>query len=171
MANPEMPGAQQQDLGAVLPRERPDPIAASGASFGEHGDERARRRPAESESPAERRPAEPARSGLPLLARVLLADLGVVIVALIALTVVEVQRLGGEATLHLRRQAYAEDLAVLFLVAAVFGVVAYLLLRAGRSKVAIVQAVVTALVLTVAITSAVAGNPKPSQVTPIERDQ
>ncbi|OLE20774.1 MAG: hypothetical protein AUG49_23795 [Catenulispora sp. 13_1_20CM_3_70_7] len=140
MANPEIPGVQQQDLGAAEYSER-------------------------------RHPAEASRTGLPLLARVLLADLGVVIVALVVLVIVEVQRLGSDASLHLRRQAYAEDLAVLFLVTAVFGVVAYLLFRAGHTKVAIVQAAVTALVLSVAITSAAAGSPKPSPVTPIEQDQ
>jgi hypothetical protein len=150
MANPEMSGAQQQDLGAVPPQGRPESVDAPVTSFRER--------------------SESSRAGLPLLARVLLADLGVVIVALIVLTVVEVQRL-GDASLHLRRQAYAEDLVVLFLVAAVFGVVAYLLLRAGHARVAIVQAVVTALVFGVAVTSAVAGNPKATQVTPVDQDQ
>lgn len=190
MANPEMPSVQQRDLGTVPPQGHPDSIehrgplsagpestasdqdpsasaaAADAAAVEPAASMRAPRRPAGTAD----HPADPPQPRLPLLARVLLADLGVVIVALVALTIVEVQRLGG-ASLHLRRQAYAEDLAVLFLVAAVFGVVAYLLLRVGHTKVAIVQTLVTALVLTAAITSAVAGNPKPSQVTPIEQDQ
>jgi hypothetical protein len=199
MANPEMPGVQQRDLGAVPPQGRPELVEQQGSMAG--GDESTggyesaagSREPAastaafvepsgppgppgpseQSETMHARRtppPPQPTASRLPLLARVLLADLGVVIVALIALTVVEVQRL-GDASLHLRRQAYAEDLVILFLVAAVFGVVAYLLLRAGRTRVAIVQAVVAALVLGVAVTSAVAGNPKATQVTPVDQDQ
>ena len=98
---------------------------------------------------------------MPLLARVLLADLAVAVVGLVVLFVIEVQRF-GEAGLHLRREAWAEDLAVLFGVSALFGVVTYLLFRAGRSRVGIAQAVVTALILAVAVTSAATGDPKPT---------
>lgn len=150
MANPEMSSAQEQGLGAV---------------------------PSQASRPDARQPdLDPAGAGaeepgkrLPLMARVLLADLGVAIVALIALTVIEVQRL-GEAGYHLRQRAYAEDLVVLFLVVAVFGVVTFLLMRAGQARVALVQAVVTAVVLGLAVTSAVAAVPKPDPVT-VEQDQ
>jgi len=104
---------------------------------------------------------------MPLLARVLLADLAVVVVGLILLFVIEVQRL-GDASLTLRRRAYAEDLVLLFGIAVVFGVVTYLLVKAGRMRVAIVQGVVALLVLGVAVASTVSGAPKPSQVTPVE---
>ncbi|NUP52553.1 MAG: hypothetical protein HOW97_35300 [Catenulispora sp.] len=104
---------------------------------------------------------------LPLLARVLFADIGVAIVALIALTVIEVQRM-GEPTMSLRRQAYAEDLVVLFGVAVIFGIVALVLLRTQHTRVGLVQAVVTALVLGVAITSAATGVPKPITVEDVD---
>ena len=154
MANPEMSSAQEQGLGAVPPqgtlRESAQPDDGSAGVVG--GTEQ-----------ASVVGNEQGGRTLPLTARVLLADLGVAILALIALTFIEVQRM-GEASLHLRRQAYAEDLVVLFVVAAVFGVVTFLLFRAGHLKAAIVQAVVTALVLSVAITSAATGNPKPVTV-------
>ncbi|NUR25293.1 MAG: hypothetical protein HOV83_05495 [Catenulispora sp.] len=166
MANPEMSSAQEQSLGAVPPQamladvgnpagEPPEAYELSAAGTGEGLRSTSR-------APSAAHPESAGRT-LPLIARVLLADLGLAILALIALTFIEVQRM-GEASLHLRRQAYAEDLVVLFVVAAVFGVVTFLLFRAGRLKVAIVQAVVTALVLGVAITSAATGNPKPVTV-------
>ena len=98
---------------------------------------------------------------MPLTARVLLADFAVAVAALILLFVIEVQRF-GDARLHLRREAWAEDLIVLFAVTAVFGVVTALLVRAKHARVAIVQAVVTALVLVAAVTSAATGDPKPT---------
>ena len=130
----------------------------------------AAQQPANTRQPAEprRRPApapaaayEPEVERMPLLARVLLADFAVAVVALVVLFVIEVQRF-GDATVHLRRQAWIEDLAVLFLVSVLFGVVTFLLFRAGRTRVALVQAVVTALVLIAAITSAATGDPKPT---------
>ena len=98
---------------------------------------------------------------MPLIARVLLADFAVAIAALILLFIIEVQRF-GDAGMPLRRRAWGEDLAVLFAVSVLFGVVTLLLVRARHVRVAIVQAVVTALVLTAAITSAATGNPKPT---------
>lgn len=124
------------------------------------------RKPAEARQPAEARrrsPAsyEPEPERMPLTARVLLADFAVAVAALILLFVIEVQRF-GDARLHLRREAWAEDLIVLFAVTAVFGVVTALLVRAKHARVAIVQAVVTALVLVAAVTSAATGDPKPT---------
>lgn len=124
------------------------------------------RKPAEARPPAEarRRPPasyEPEPERMPLTARVLLADFAVAVAALILLFVIEVQRF-GDARLHLRREAWAEDLIVLFAVTAVFGVVTALLVRAKHARVAIVQAVVTALVLVAAVTSAATGDPKPT---------
>ena len=104
---------------------------------------------------------EPDDERMPLMARVLLSDLAVAIVALVALFVIEVQRF-GDASLHLRREAWTEDLVVLFGVSVVFGVVTFLLFRAGHRRVALVQTVVTALVLAAAITSAATGDPKPT---------
>lgn len=98
---------------------------------------------------------------MPLLARVLLADFAVAVVALVALFIIEVQRFDN-ATVHLRRRAWIEDLTVLFLVSVLFGVVTFLLFRAGRTRIALVQVVVTALVLIAAITSAATGDPKPT---------
>ncbi|WP_194920082.1 hypothetical protein [Catenulispora rubra] len=117
-----------------------------------------RRRPAPAPAPSS---YEPEAERMPLMARVLLADLAVAVVALVALFVIEVQRF-GDATLHLRREAWAEDLVVLFGVSVVFGVVTYLLFRARHLRVAIVQTVVTALILAAAVTSAVTGDPKPT---------
>ena len=98
---------------------------------------------------------------MPLLARVLLADFAVAVVGLILLFIIEVQRF-GDASMPLRRRAWGEDLVVLFGVSVLFAVVTLLLIRARHARVAIVQAVVTALVLTAAITSAATGNPKPT---------
>lgn len=98
---------------------------------------------------------------MPLLARVLLADFAVAVVGLVLLFIIEVQRY-GVASMSLRRRAWGEDLAVLFGVSVLFGVVTLLLIRARHVRVAVVQAVVTALVLTAAITSAATGNPKPT---------
>jgi hypothetical protein len=161
MANPEMSSAQEQGLGAVSPQGVGESASGDDAS-GPAGADSFGERPETSELSGAAQ-GLPRPRPVPLMARVLLADLGVAIVALVTLTLIEVQRM-GQASLHLRRQAYAEDLVVLFLVAVVFGVVAALLLRAGRIKVAIVQAVVTALVLGVAVTSAVTGAPKPVTV-------
>ncbi len=98
---------------------------------------------------------------MPLLVRVLLADFAVAVVGLILLFFIEVQRF-GDASMPLRRRAWGEDLAVLFAVSVVFGVVTFLLIRARHVRVAMVQAVVTALVLTAAITSAATGDPQPT---------
>jgi hypothetical protein len=176
MANPEMSSAPEHTIGAVPPQASgtedlgaavPDGVTAGsdGSAFSEPGspDSRPRSTPSQTFESSE-------LSGrrLPLVARVLLADLGVAIVALIALTVIEVQRL-GEPSMSLRRHAYAEDLVVLFVVAAVFGAVTFLLFRTGNRKAALVQAVVTALVLGVAVTSAATGSPKP--IPPATQDQ
>ncbi|MFD0632667.1 hypothetical protein [Catenulispora yoronensis] len=117
--------------------------------------------------PAPTAPAVPESGSLSVLGRVFLADVGIAFFALIALVVIEVQRM-GEAGMSLRRQAYVEDLAVLFVVAVVFGFITFVLTRLGHAKVAIVQGLVTALVLGVAITSAATGYPKPVTV---EQDQ
>jgi hypothetical protein len=98
---------------------------------------------------------------MPILARVLLADFVVAVAGLILLFIIEVQRY-GVASMPLRHRAWGEDLAVLFGVSVLFGVVTLLLVRARHARVAIVQAVVTALVLTAAITSAATGDPKPT---------
>ena len=66
--------------------------------------------------------------------------------------------------LPLRRRAWQEDLVVLFAVTVVFGVVTYLLVRARHTRVVVVQAIVTALILTAAVTSAATGDPKPTAV-------
>jgi hypothetical protein len=98
---------------------------------------------------------------MPLIARVLLADFAVAVVGLILLFIIEVQRY-GDASLTLRRRAWGEDLVVLFTVSVVFALVTLLLVRARHARVAIVQAIVTALVLTAAITSTATGDPKPT---------
>lgn len=196
MANPEMSSAPEHTLGAVPPQASV-PEDAGGAvsdaaaitSAGDPGSPVGNAGPVISASSATPNasqasqtshtshtsqisqtfePSELSGRRLPLVARVLLADLGVAIVALIALTVIEVQRL-GEPSMSLRRHAYAEDLVVLFLVAVVFGAVTFVLFRTGKRKAAVVQAVVTALVLGIAITSAATGSPKP--VPPAEQDQ
>ena len=193
MANPEMSSAPEHTLGAVPPQASV-PEDAGGAvsdaaaitSAGDPGSPVGYAGPVTSASSATPNtsqashtshtsqisqtfePSELSGRRLPLVARVLLADLGVAIVALIALTVIEVQRL-GEPSMSLRRHAYAEDLVVLFLVAVVFGAVTFVLFRTGKRKAAVVQAVVTALVLGIAITSAATGSPKP--VPPAEQDQ
>jgi hypothetical protein len=101
---------------------------------------------------------------MPLMARVLLGDLAVAVVALVVLFVIEVQRF-GDASFHLRREAWGEDLGVLFGVTILFGVVTFLLIRARHLRVAIIQAVVTALVLAAAVTSAATGDPQPTPDT------
>jgi hypothetical protein len=174
MANPEMSSTQEQGLEAVPPQGRPvevDPAGGGGAAAGVGpavvaeptiaGEaagaaevQRPRRAPAALAEP------EP-ESRLPLMARVLLSDLAIAVIGLIFLVFIEVQRM-GEASLHLRRRAYAEDLIVLFAVAAILGLITFFLFKARHVRVAIVQAVVTALVLTVAVTSGVTGNPQPT---------
>ncbi|MBS2537347.1 hypothetical protein KGQ20_31785, partial [Catenulispora sp. NF23] len=104
---------------------------------------------------------DPEPERMPLIARVLLGDLAVAVIALVVLFVIEVQRF-GDASLGLRRRAWQEDLVVLFVVTAVFAVITYLLIRARHTRVFLVQAVVTALVLAAAVTSATTGDPKPS---------
>lgn len=179
MANPEISSTQEPGLAAVPAQGGPadaveatqsaegaQPVEASGAATVRQGwapgesaagqSTESRRRPAPAQAVYE---AEPER--MPILARVLLADLAVAVVALVVLFVIEVQRF-GDATLHLRREAWGEDLVVLFGVSVVFGVVTYLLFRAGHLRVAIVQTVVTALILAAAVTSAATGDPKPT---------
>lgn len=151
MANPEIPGAQEEAAAEVA--EAREGTVTTQATVA-----------APEVTPTRRQPAdgyEPESERLPLLARVLLADFAVAVIALVGLFVIEVQRY-GDASLHLRREAWGEDLAVLFGVSLVFGGVTFLLIRARHSRVAIVQAVVTALVLTAAITSAATGDPKPT---------
>lgn len=177
MANPEISSTQEPGLAAVpaqggpadaaeavKPVEAAKPVEASGTAAVNQGQARVEGEAGPAAEPR-RRPApssyEPEPERMPLLARVLLADLAVAVVALVVLFVIEVQRF-GDATLHLRRQAWTEDLVVLFGVAVVFGVVTYLLFRAGHLRVAIVQTVVTALILAAAVTSAVTGDPKPT---------
>lgn len=187
MANPEMSSTREQGLAAVPPQGGPvdSAAAAAAAALSEPSPESGPNpkpfpesetsleseqssepeQSSESEAPPRRSKAsaayEPDTERMPLMARVLLADLAVAVVALVVLFVIEVQRF-GDASLHLRRQAWGEDLVVLFGVTAVFGAVAYLLIRARHARVAIVQAVVTALVLAAAVTSAATGNPKPN---------
>lgn len=130
------------------PRRESKPVAADGP-----------RRSAPAPSQASSYEPEPER--MPLIARVLLADFAVAVAGLILLFIIEVQRF-GDASMALRRRAWGEDLAVLFTVSILFGVVTLLLVRARHARVAIVQAVVTALVLTAAVTSAATGDPKPT---------
>jgi hypothetical protein len=170
MANPEISSTQEPGLAAVPAQggpanaadaaEVPETAAAGQGQASVAGDARPRAEPRRRPAPASYEP-EPER--MPLVARVLLADLAVAVAALILLFVIEVQRF-GDASLHLRREAWTEDLVVLFGVSVVFGVVTYLLFRGGRARVAIVQAVVTALILTAAVTSAATGDPKPTSV-------
>jgi hypothetical protein len=104
---------------------------------------------------------------IPLAVAVLLADLGVAFVALIGLIVIGLQRY-GDTSMGPRRHAYAEAITVIFLVAAVFGVVAVALFRAKRGRVAVIQAVVTALIISVGTYAAIAGRPgaDPAVVSP-----
>jgi hypothetical protein len=179
MANPEMSSTQEQGqdqgLVAVPPQGRPveaDPadsgetavVAVEAVSPPEAVSQTAAVSPAEAARPR-RAPAaefdpEP-ESRLPLMARVLLSDLAIAVIGLIFLVVIEVQRM-GEASLPLRRRAFAEDLVVLFAVTAILGLITFFLFKARHVRVAVVQAVVTALVLTVAVTSAATGNPQPT---------
>ncbi|MEZ0115862.1 hypothetical protein ABH920_009904 [Catenulispora sp. EB89] len=170
MANPEISSTQEPGLAAVPAQGGPagpaDAVEASGTAAVSQGEAPIEGDEAGQAPEPRRRPApssyyEPEPERMPLLARVLLADLAVAVVALIVLFVIEVQRF-GDATLHLRREAWTEDLVVLFGVSVVFGAVTYLLFRAGHLRVAIVQTVVTALILVAAVTSAVTGNPKPT---------
>ena len=177
MANPEMPGAQEEATAEAVPAAEagvvaapveptaPDAAAETAAAPPEATMPEVPRPRSESADDAPRRPApssyEPQPERMPLMARVLIADFAVAVIALIALFVIEVQRF-GDATLHLRREAWAEDLAVLFGVSVLFGLVTFFLIRARHARVAIVQAVVTALVLAVAVTSAATGDPKPT---------
>ncbi|WP_143765432.1 hypothetical protein [Catenulispora acidiphila] len=182
-----MPGTQKEDAASATEATHPSPAAEpttatpevprprresaeAKRSVVDAGESAAAQSPANTRQPAEprRRPAsapaaayEPEPERMPLLARVLLADFAVAVVALVVLFIIEVQRF-DDATVHLRRQAWIEDLAVLFLVSVLFGVVTFLLFRAGRTRVALVQVVVTALVLIAAITSAATGDPKPT---------
>jgi hypothetical protein len=162
MANPEMSSTQEQGLAAVPPQGRP-------ADAAEAPEKTEAPEALAAPAPPRRRPApayEPEPERMPLMARVLLADLAVAVVALIVLFVIEVQRF-GDASLTLRRRAWGEDLFVLFGVAVVFGVVACLLAKARHTRVVVVQAIVTALVLAAAVTSAATGNPKPSPDSPV----
>jgi hypothetical protein len=109
---------------------------------------------------------DPEPERMPLMARVLLGDLAVAVVGLVALFVIEVQRF-GDAGLSLRRRAWHEDLVVLFVVTGIFAAVTFLLARARHLRVFIVQAIVTALVLTAAITSVATGDPKLSPNDPV----
>ena len=149
-AQPSQPAQPPQAAQPAQPAQPPQ--AAQPAEAARQPAEARRRSPASYEPEPER---------MPLTARVLLADFAVAVAALILLFVIEVQRF-GDARLHLRREAWAEDLIVLFAVTAVFGVVTALLVRAKHARVAIVQAVVTALVLVAAVTSAATGDPKPT---------
>lgn len=154
MANPEISSTQEQGLAAVPPQGRPAGAEAI----------RQESRASEISATARARVIESDEERLPLTARVLLGDLAVAIVALVVLFVIEVQRF-GDASFHLRREAWGEDLAVLFGVSAVFGGITFLLARARHLRVAVVQAVVTALVLAAAITSAATGDPQPTPDT------
>lgn len=178
MANPDMPGTQEEAAAVASPTEADAAAEATDAGHAVKAAEapeagsatpevpRPRREPEPAGEGAPRRPApapsyEPEPERMPLLARVLLADFAVAVVGLILLFIIEVQRY-GDAGMPLRRRAWGEDLAVLFTVSVLFGVVTLLLVRARHGRVAIVQAVVTALVLTAAITSAATGEPKPT---------
>ena len=165
MANPEISSTQEQGLAVVPPQGRPaDAASAAGAANTADTADTANAAEAPEAPGARRFPAlasDPESERMPLMARVLLADFAVAVIALVLLFVIEVQRF-GDASLHLRREAWGEDLLVLFGVWAVFGVVTYLLIRARHARVAIVQAIVTALVLAAAITSATTGDPKPA---------
>jgi hypothetical protein len=184
MANPEMPGTQEEATALASPTEADEADAAAEATDAAEATNateaaeaagatgvtaevpRPRREPKPAGADAPRRPSsapsyEPEQERMPLLARVLLADFVVAVAGLILLFIIEVQRY-GVASMPLRRRAWGEDLAVLFGVSVLFGVVMLLLIRARHARVAIVQAVVTALVLTAAITSAATGDPKPT---------
>jgi hypothetical protein len=187
MANPEMPGTQEEATALASPTEADAAAEATDATEATKGTEatkatkateaseatavtpevpRPRREPEPAGADVPRRPApapsyEPEQERMPLLARVLLADVAVAVAGLILLFIIEVQRF-GDASMPLRRRAWGEDLVVLFGVSVLFAVVTLLLIRARHARVAIVQAVVTALVLTAAITSAATGNPKPT---------
>ena len=177
MANPDMPGTQEEATAVAFPTEADaaaeatdagDAMKAAGApeagSATPEVPRPRREKPAGDDAPRRPAPArsyEPEPERMPLLARVLLADFAVAVVGLILLFIIEVQWY-GVASMPLRRRAWGEDLAVLFTVSVLFGVVTLLLVRARHVRVAIVQAVVTALVLTAAITSAATGDPKPT---------
>ena len=182
MANPEMSSTQEQGLAAVPPQGRPADAAvapetaqiaqtAQAAEIAQTAQiasapapDAPRRRSAPDQDSAPARSYEPDAERMPLMARVLLGDLAVAVVGLVLLFVIEVQRF-GDASFHLRREAWGEDLVVLFGVGLVFGVITFLLVRARHMRVAIVQTVVTALVLAAAITSAATGDPKPTPDT------
>lgn len=151
MGNPEIPGTQEEDAAEAV-RGNEGTVATQATAAAAPEAAHIRRRPSAADDPESER--------MPLMARVLLADFAVAVIALIALFVIEVQRY-GDASLHLRRQAWAEDLIVLFGVSALFGLVTFLLIRARHTRVAIIQAVVTALVLVAAVTSATTGDPQP----------
>lgn len=163
MANPDIPGTQEEATATVPSSEVDAPAEVTEAPAAATVDVP---RPRRESTEAPRRPApasfyDPEPERMPLMVRVLLGDFAVGVVGLILLFVIEVQRY-GDANLALRRRAWGEDLAVLFAVSALFAVITFLLVRARHMRVAIVQAVVTALVLVVAITSATTGDPKPT---------
>jgi hypothetical protein len=108
---------------------------------------------------------------LPLVATVLLADVALGLVALVVLVVVGIQKATGSATLSERRTVHYEDLVVFFVVGAILAGVAFLLYRARKTRVLVVQAVVAALVLGLGVFAAVNGNPSDSSVvSPIGPD-
>lgn len=98
---------------------------------------------------------------LPLVVAVLLADAVVGLVALAVLVVIGLQRLDG-STFDDRHTAYVEDVAVFFVVGAVFAVVGFLLRRSGQGRVALVQLLVALSVLGLGGFAAATGSPGPN---------
>jgi hypothetical protein len=98
---------------------------------------------------------------LPLVVAVLLADAAVGLVVLAVLVVIGLQRLDG-STFDDRHTAYVEDVAVFFVVGAVFAVVAFLLRRSGQARAALVQLLVALAVLGLGGFAAATGSPGPT---------
>jgi hypothetical protein len=114
-------------------------------------------------------PQQPQPRKLPTAVAVVFADLGIAFVALIALVVIGLQRWDDTAP-GPQRRAYFEGLAVIFLVAAVFTVLAVALMRSGRVRVAGMQIVITVAILALGTYAAVQGRPSanPTITTPPE---
>jgi hypothetical protein len=102
-------------------------------------------------------------SRIPLMARVLMADVALAVVALVVFVIIGLQRLDGP-TLDDRRAAYYEDVVVFFAVGAVFALVAFLLYRSRHVKVALVQVAVALLAFGLGGYAAASGSPSAGSV-------
>jgi hypothetical protein len=107
--------------------------------------------------------AAPAARSLPLWSRVLLGDLALAVVGLVVFVIVGLQRI-NDATLDQRRHAWVEDIILFFVFGAVYLLVAYLLRRAGQTRVALAQLAVAVIVLGLGGVAAATGSPTDDSV-------